>query len=325
MLKKYLLVFILTFFYPFELFASVDVYISPAGSDKYSGVSVEFPVKTFKHAIDLVKKVNSDQDVEIKFMPGNYGRVMLDLAWFPDGIRRIVLRGNSMGGRAVFDGGGGGDTWLVVRGFKGGVTKVVVKGFHIKNYRGAIAFYGDRFDADSWSSSNRIENNIFENIGQFKEAVRPAFGAITLSNSVENIIVRNRFFNIRNIVGCDGLHAIYLSGGSSRNRIVENIFDGGCGDVIKVRDRSNDNMVKHNEFLNQTGKSIFVDSFCDARKNKECENKKQECASWGNKIIGNRIDKLTSEKIIAEFRIVGASVIDVCPVGEQKDRVITNE
>lgn len=304
---------------------NLDVYIAPDGSDSNSGLSKGQPLQTLGKALNVAKdRLKDEDDVVVRFAAGSYGPVTLEVDWFPGGTRKLILDGSSSGGRARFDGGNGATTWLVLRGRKGEPSNVVVRHFDVLNYRGAIAFYGDRFDNVAWSSGNRIDGNLFENIGQQRPGVKPAFAAITVTNSTDNVFVRNTFRNISNIEKCDGLHAIYLSGGASRNRIVENVFDGGCGDTIKARDRSDDNEIVGNEFRNQTGKSIFVDSFCDGAKTAECAEKKQECPSWGNQFVDNRVDEVSHRSMKAVTRTVGRIGIPGCPLqrGDRQDRII---
>lgn len=314
----------------FNVFAAgqgrdLDVFIAPNGSDGNSGLSKDQPLKTFDKALQVAKdRLKDEEDVVIHFGAGAYGPATLEVDWFPGGKRKLILDGSSTGGRARFDGGNGATTWLVIRGKKGEPSNVVVRHFDVLNYRGAIAFYGDRFDNVAWSSGNRVDGNLFENIGQQRPGIKPAFAAITVTNSTDNIFVRNTFRNISNIDKCDGLHAIYLSGGSSRNRITENVFDGGCGDTIKARDRSDDNEIVNNEFRNQTGKSIFVDSFCDGGKNAECAEKKQECPSWGNQFVDNHVDDKSRRSMKTVTRTVGRIDIPSCPLqrGGRQQRII---
>jgi putative intracellular protease/amidase len=301
---------------PFAVVAKdVVLHVAPGGSDSATGTDRQQALRSFARALKLARETaGADDDVTVRFAAGSYGAATLEIDWFPGGRGKLILDGSSPEGRAAFDGGRGPTTWLVIRGRRDATTNIVVRDFVVRNYRGAIAFYGDRFDAVPWSRGNRIEGNLFENIGQLTKEVKPAFAAITVTNSHDNVFVRNRFKNIVNVEKCDGLHAIYLSGGSSRNRIAENVFDGGCGDTIKARDRSNDNEIRDNEFLNQTGKSIFVDSFCDGTKIAECADKKQECPSWGNEFAGNKVDATSRQSVKAITRTVGRAEIAGCPL-----------
>jgi nitrous oxidase accessory protein NosD len=190
---------------------------------------------------------------------------------------------------------------------------LVVRGFEVRNHRMAIAYLGERGAAPSSTSHTRIEENLFENIGQQRADVKPAFAAITLVNSRSNQISRNTFRNITNIDDCGGLHAIYLASGSSDNRVEDNVFDGGCGDTIKTRDRSNGNLIRGNTFRNQTGLALYVDSFCDRRKVAACAKGAQECASWGNRFEGNKIDAAAQRSIKTPTRTAGAGNIPSCP------------
>jgi hypothetical protein len=304
---------------------NLDLHVAPSGADSNTALTEDQSVASFARALTIAKqRFGTEDNVVIHFAAGSYGGATLEVDWFPGGTRKLILDGSARAGRAYFDGGNGASTWLVIRGKRGEASNVVVRDFDVRNYRSAIAFYGDRFDTISWSSGNLVEGNLFENIGQQRPGVKPAFAAITVTNSTDNVFVRNTFRNISNIDKCDGLHAIYLSGGASRNRIAENVFDGGCGDTIKARDRSDDNVIVANEFRNQTGKSIFVDSFCDGAKTAECADKKQECPSWGNQFGGNRIDDVSRGSMKAVTRSVGRIAIPSCPPqrGGREQRII---
>lgn len=294
---------------------NLELFVAPDGQDSNSGSSRQQAVRSLAQALKYAQEREAGaDDVVIRFAGGSYGDDKLDVNWYPGGSRKLILTARGDGGRAVFDGNKGAATWLVIRGKRGEATNVVVQGFDVRNYRSAVAVYGDRFDSVPWSSGNRIEDNVFQNIGQFTSEVKPSFAALTLSNSHDNVIIKNTFKNIRNIEKCDGLHAIYISGGSDNNRVVENVFDGGCGDTIKARDRSNDNVIRNNEFRNQEGKSLFVDSFCDGAKIAECAEKQQECPSWNNEFSDNKVDAVSRRSVKAVTRTVGRPNIPSCPL-----------
>ncbi|MGM9488991.1 hypothetical protein [Ideonella sp. YS5] len=307
---------------------AATVFVSPSGADLNDGASPERPVKTVARAMQLANRGLDSETVTVHFLPGQYGAQIVEVTKFPKAGSRLVLDGGAdPTGHAEFDGGGGGTTWLLVRGQAGTTSNVTVRGFIVRNFRGAIQFFGDRFDARQWSGGNVIELNRFEDIGQHTKGIEPSFAAIGLTNSRDNRIAGNTFVNIANIDKCDGLHAIYMAGGASNNEIVDNVFRGGCGDTIKVRDRSNFNKVERNSFEHQSGHSLFVDSFCDSRKQADCRRDKQECPSWGNVFRGNRVDQASRSAVKYIQRHVGASDIPACPLppgGASAPRIVAD-
>lgn len=290
------------------------IYVSPQGDDRAEGVSPTLAVKSFGRALQLGSRLANKKEVVVKFLDGNYGDMNLRVVWPYGATAKLTIEADSDKGRVVFDGRSGSKTWMQVVDSPGPESNVVVRGFVVRNYRQAIQFAGDRFAVESSLTNNLIEHNVFENIGQFKDDVEPALAAIHMLNTSHSIIRGNTFRNIKNLQRCDGLHAIYLAGGSSNNMITDNTFDGGCGDTIKVRDRSNFNKIERNSFSRQDGRSLFVDSFCDPRKQVECKDAKQECPSWGNIFKSNQIDLYSRAKVKFVHRHVGASNIPVCPV-----------
>lgn len=310
------------------LAAESSVYVSPKGNDKADGGSPTAAVKTFDRALQLATSLAGKGDVSIRFLEGDYGDGTMKVVWPNAAGSRLTLAAEGGKGKVVFDGQGSGKTWLQVTDAPGPKSNIAIRGFVVRNYRQAIQFAGDRFAAEPSMTDNAVENNVFENIGQFKEGVPPALAAIHMLNTSKTTVQGNVFRNVRNLQKCDGLHAIYMAGGSSNNTIVDNEFDGGCGDTIKVRDRSNFNKIERNTFEHQAGHSLFVDSFCDARKQAECKDAKQECPSWGNVFRGNRVDEASRSGVKFIQRHVGAASIPGCPVppgGASVPRIVADD
>lgn len=293
------------------LAADLVLHVAPNGSDTASGREAAAALASLEKALEIARRETAG-DVLVRFASGRYTGVTLKIEALPGGERKLVLDGQN--GTAEFDGQSGQSTWLQLRASKAMRTHVTVRGFKVAHYRQAIHFLGDRRDREPWSSGNVVENNVFESIGQFREGVEPALAALHLLNTRDTVIRNNRFIDIRNLQRCDGLHAIYMAGGSSGNRIEGNVFDGGCGDTIKVRDRSDGNIIAGNTFRNQSGKSLLVDSFCDGRKMEQCRDTEQECPSWNNRFEGNQIDEPSRRQIKAVTRHVGSAKIASCPL-----------
>ena len=76
------------------------------------------------------------------------------------------------------------------------------------------------------------------------------FGAILLTDSSNNIISNNTFDHVENTGSTIGqIHGIYDTHFSSNNTITSNKFETISAEAIKVRDRSNFNVVEHNTFI----------------------------------------------------------------------------
>jgi hypothetical protein len=310
------------------LVAQSSVYLSPSGSDQADGSSPKAAVRTFSRAMQLAMPLGGKGDVTIRFLAGDYGDTTMKVVWPIGAKSRLTLAADDEAGKAVFDGKGSGRTWLQIADAPGPESNVVVRGFVVRNFRQAIHFAGDRFASEPSLTDNLVENNNFENIGQFRAGVEPALAAIHMLNTSRTTIQGNVFRNVRNLERCAGLHSIYMAGGSSNNTIVDNVFDGGCGDTIKVRDRSNFNKVERNDFSHQSGASLFVDSFCDPRRQAECRDAKQECPSWGNVFRSNRVDQESRSSVKYIQRHVGVANIPGCPVppgGPSAQRILADD
>lgn len=296
------------------LVSAEAVFVSPLGDDTSDGRSQSRPVRSVLKAMQLASVRAVDGEVSVYFLPGSYGSQTIEVGGASDAPLHISLVGNAIGTeRAEFDGSRGNSTWLIFRGHRRSKTSLTIRGFFVRNFRVAIQFLGDRFDSEFWSANNVIEQNEFHYIGQQLPGVAPSFAAISLINTRDTVISENRFVHVFNIEKCGGMHAIYLAGGSSNNSITGNVFDGGCGDTIKVRDRSNLNRIERNTFRRQFGAALLVDSFCDRRRQSECEDSRQECPSWGNIFRDNAVDRGAPLTPRLLHRQVGASNVPGCP------------
>lgn len=309
------------------LAAETSIYLSPLGDDHSNGMSASSAVKTFERAVQLATPLGTHGDVAIRFLQGDYGDATMRVAWPNGAVSRLTLVADGERGKVVFDGRGSGKTWLQIVGMPSPASNVAVSGFVVRHYRQAIQFVGDRFAGEPSLTNNLVENNVFEYIGQFKAGVEPALAAVHMLNTSRTTIRGNVFREVRNLNRCDGLHSIYMAGGASDNTIVDNVFDGGCGDTIKVRDRANFNLVERNTFKHQSGRSLFVDSFCDLRRQPECRGPRQECPSWGNVFRGNQVDEESRAAVRFIQHYVGASSVPGCPPpsgGSSTPRIIAS-
>jgi hypothetical protein len=75
--------------------------------------------------------------------------------------------------------------------------------------------------------------------------------------------------------------AIYLAHYSIYNEITDNIFKYIKGDCIRLRDFSNENIIKNNEFIKCSIKGICAMWYCDSKFH-ECTKRRAECPSYEN-------------------------------------------
>jgi endoglucanase len=141
-------------------------------------------------------------------------------------------------------------------------------------------------------NGNSVKGMTFQNIGD-KYGPGPGidgFGAILLTDSSNNIISNNTFDNIENTGSTTGqIHGIYDTHFSSTNAITSNKFENISAEAIKVRDRSNFNVVEHNTFTATGGVSAYRDQFCDQACVNANPGTSRQCASYGNKFYFNTI------------------------------------
>jgi parallel beta-helix repeat protein len=185
--------------------------------------------------------------------------------------------------------GGNGGTWLSLHAGSG-LSNIRISGLEITNYQTAISFNGQRENTTQWNGGNIIKDNIFSNIGQIsKPDAKPSTAAIRLVNSDHNLITNNRFINIKNNDKCALLHAIYVAHDSTDNIIENNFFKDSCGDAIRLRDSSNNNIIRKNVFQMAWAKSPISEWHCDKKIRTDCTKKTGEYPSISNQVIGNKI------------------------------------
>jgi len=272
--------------------SEVIIRVSSDKNNKESDKTEEITYDTLQKAINEAVKI-SDSKIErivIAVKSGVYKKQKVVTSGNSNGIPIIIEPSYKEGKKPVFDGDGKVLQWFTLNNANGKPTRITIDGMEVKNYLTAISLNGNRECDTASNGDNIIKNCIFENIGQIaNKKWKPSFAAIRLVNSYSNKIEGNRFIDIRNVTGCAGLHSIYIAHDSCNNIIEKNIFDGGCGPTIKVRDYSNFNIIKDNIFKNQNTYTIFLDAYCNRDKYKGCTKKSPECPSWGNIFEDNTI------------------------------------
>jgi len=282
---------------------AVDFYLATNGDDGNDGQSIARPVATLKRAIELSRnKVKSEEDaVRIFVQPGTYvGQTIVLESSDTKGRLAIIGQGKKPDEFPIFAGAGNIATWFTLRGSQGRDSGLTIEALKIRDYFTAVSLEGDRDDKRRGNAGTTIRRNVFQNIGSVAVSENASStAAIRLVNSHSNIIENNYFGRIRNRQDCGSLHAIYVAHFSSGNVISNNTFDDICGSVIKLRDRSNDNIIRNNRFAHLERVSAIEEWFCDMADRQDCTKKLGECPSTGNAADGNSISESVQPTMIS--------------------------
>lgn len=270
----------------------VQIFLEPHGSDAADGSTQERAVATLQRAMDLAVQFDRTQveQVIIRVGSGIYGGQHVKLGSYHTGID-ISIIGAARNGIPVFDGKNKPITWFTLNWQTQNGGRLHIEGLEIRNYLTAIAFVGNREAPSRSLGGNTIRHMIFSRIGQRDpKSSLVSTAAIVFVNSRNNIIEKNKFFDIRNLKTCVKLHSVYLAHHSSNNRIIENEFNGFCGSPIRLRDGSNNNFAIGNLFLNVESETLFDEWYCNRSITVGCTKKTPECPSWGNQFVFNTVD-----------------------------------
>lgn len=311
---------------PFCALAAVDeyIYLSPSGDDRNSGSSFKEAVFSLQHALDVAMNFPKSKVSRIMIMTdtGVYKKQTAVINGVSGGMVIQVRPMNPKKSRPKFDGDGLGGTWLTINSSSGTPSNIEIYGLEIVNFETAISINGNRNDFSKSNGGNIIRNNIFNNIGQISsETAEPSTAVIRLVNSDGNMIIRNKFYVMRNRESCVLLHAIYVAHNSTDNLIEENIFEDGCGDAIRFRDESGNNVVKGNKFKNAWHKAPVSDWYCDGSSRDDCTKAEGECPSRNNILIANTIYTKNGSNV-PKMLVYGRDVSQKCPKSASGERFI---
>ena len=281
-----------------------DIYLSPMGNDLNDGSQLSKAVATLQQAVKLASTRfdNKNKVVNIIVQAGNYygQTVLIDKNSL--NIKLIIAgQPNSENILPSFIGDGSELTWLTLKSSSGMLTGLEIRNISIRSYFTAISLEGNRRNSLASNSGTIIKNNIFENIGAVattsKSGVSTA--AIRFVNSKNNLIEFNTFKTIRNLKECYHLHALYFAHYSSGNMVRNNTFTDTCGSVIRLRDRSNENIIENNRFIKLDNVPAIQEWYCDRVLRNDCTNTQGECPSTRNMQRNNVIlDSNDSELIV---------------------------
>ena len=278
--------------------STLSVFMSPEGTDAADGRTVSTAVQTFQRALDIGIAAAADNTTRIAIEVGEgvYLGQRATIAERPKGIP-ISIRRSRTASKAVFDGDGKGGVWLVVRPSPD-AGRLSVTNLEIRNYITAVSLSGSRDDPKQSVADVELASNWFRHIGQVAlPRGKPSTAAVRLVNADKTRIVRNRFVDIRNVRSCGSLHAIYLAHDSTDNLIEANHFENGCGDAIRLRDRSSRNVIKGNKFIDAWAEAPVSDWYCNSSTRKDCTKATPECPSAGNVVAGNSMVARKSKRV----------------------------
>jgi hypothetical protein len=277
------------------------VFMGPNGRDQNSGFTLNSPILTLKRAQDVVRDQlrSRHRDVEIRIGAGTYRNQTVRWTFTMPAHTITFMPLLDDKNRPIFDGVSTKDaTWFRLDHVDGQKTNLVFHYIRVENYSTAIDFHGNRDRTQGFNSSNRMFGSYFFNIG------RGSTAAVRLFHSRNNEIINNHFVNILTGGECGELHALYLAHMSSGNQILRNRFENSCGDPIRIRDHSNDNIINENSLIRVGVNAAYTDWYCDHDERSDCTKKTAECPSWDNEFRENVLDKNFFGQRLSVFRLL---------------------
>lgn len=274
-----------------ELPSRLTLYVSPTGDDSKDGLSQGSSIKTLARAQSVVKSKLSlgYKEFLIRISGGTYRAE--SVVWTVTS-KDSTIRLYGEKGKSVYDGGGVTESFFILKSDSGERTNISIENLTIRNYWEAISFKGSRGDLSrGYNSHNQIKNCRFERIGGAffkKDTSKDAYAVVRLVNSDHNILSGNSFAQIRNLKEPVLLHSFYIAHGSSNNIIERNKFLPQPGDPLRLRDYSNNNIIRFNVFEN-AGTSAYSEWYCEKAKFTVCTSSEPECPSWENWFQRNTI------------------------------------
>ncbi len=291
------------------------VRMDPAGSDANDGLTADTPVVTLQRVQQILKSTLADnpRDAEVRIGPGTYrGQSIRWTFTMPEHTITFMPRSGDKV-RPVFDGVENRGTWFRLDHSLGQQTGLNFHYIHVKRYATAISLNGNRTAVETCNRGNSIYGCMFSDVGEGSTA------AVRLVNSKDNSIVNNHFVNITRSSRYGLLHAIYIAHHSSGNQILRNRFQDCCGDPVRVRDASNNNIVNENTFIRAGIAAAYSQWYCDHRRNdddnprNDCSKPTPECPSWNNQFRNNRLLKTCNGERLPAWAFAQDDVDSLCP------------
>ncbi len=315
----------------------LQIYLSPKGSDKSSGTSPGKPILTLARAQQVIAALKPQTDVEVRIAPGTYHGQKVAWTYTMPGhkIHFMTLKGDKT--RPVFDGcleqnpkdlkkGCPGGTWFTLKHAKGQKTNLHFYYIRVQRYQTAISLNGDRNSPKTSNGNNRVYGCYFYKIGNvFNNALKPSTAAVRLVNSTYNYIGNNHFINIINSKSAGLLHALYIAHLSSHNQIIGNKFSANAGDPVRLRDFSNYNQIRKNNFIKSGIAAGYTDWYCNHDIYTNCTKKGPECPSWENQFRDNTLNGNYACQPLAAFKYFQGDTAKGCaPPAKGAKRLYTS-
>jgi hypothetical protein len=298
---------------------ALNIYLSPDGVDTNTGLSphqidpntgayVVDPKTNIKVGSPVLTLTQAQTIAQGKFSPALYNAVNINIApglykgqyvnwtFLPGNGIPLTVQGVDPLNKPVFDGAGLKREFFIITWLNGGKTYATIKNLHIMHYlTSALQVRGDDSIAShdiKFNSGTIIERNIFEQIGsRYVFSDEDNFSALSLIGTRGNTIQYNIFSQIDDIdPGRTGLHSIYAAHYAKDNTIQNNTFLNTVGgQVVKVRNQSDNNTIINNTFINNRNKSAVYNWFCEKATNTGCTRAVGECPNFETYVDGNRV------------------------------------
>lgn len=305
----------------------VTIYVSPHGNDTSKGRNEADAVASIERAVKLAEALPAGTtQANIIIAPGTYKGQSFITRGNPNDVPILITSG--AGERAIFDGGGKGGTWMNLKPRGGNSSNIKIRRITVTNYETAIDVQGNRNNPSIWAGGLEIRDSKFSDIGDIARAdAPPSTAAIRLVNSDRNVIAGNKFVRIQNNKLCGLLHALYIAHGSTENLIQDNSFEDSCGDAVRFRDGSGDNIVRSNRFFDSWSRSPVSDWFCNPadrkeKGGKECTKEAGECPSYNNLIENNKVTARNYPPAVIFMSYGGKPPADCVPTGSAQRAIV---
>jgi hypothetical protein len=253
---------------------ALTLHLSPTGDDSAAGTAVA-PLATLHEAHRRLVASPPGESVTIQLESGTYSQPSR-LSWtYSNPSYATVIRGISRAS-TVIDGGGLADDWLRVATPLGQNANIHVTSLTIKNYLHAISVKGSPTDINGWIGNVRVYSAGLDYIGG-KHSSGIGYGAVRFVNVRNGKILNNRIRYTENITRPELIHGVYLAHFSKNNTVSGNEFYKISGDPIRVRDRSDYNIIESNLLTHAGADAIYGDWY----------DVDDECPSQGNVLRDN--------------------------------------
>lgn len=275
--------------------STLNVYMSPTGSDANTGLSSSQPVKTLERVQNVIRQAAPQCATTVKVGLGTYYAQSVDWTYRTDfEIKFEPADGYASKVRPVFNGCSASGvcnqlTWFTVS--VTGSTRLNFRYLRVQRYSTAISMNGNRDTESESIRHNKIYGMYFKAIGNGwagAESHGTSTAAIRFVNADSNAVENCHFYDVTNRASGGLLHALYIAHSSDANYVARNVFETVSGDAIRVRDYCFDNVIEGNR-ITRAGSVGYSEWFCDSDSRPDC-TKPDECWSWENTFSNNTLD-----------------------------------